>query len=267
MLASSSSAAPTSARTSSNANRLLRIARPPTRRARMPASNSGPLDSPQSLWATVHRLAVGEAWPPSTDSAADRLVRAAAQESLLPLLFEHAPPPAVVRGALDRARAWQRVFSRRADVLDRAIVRVGELLRGEPFLFLKGADYRNRLYARTWLRPMQDIDVLVPAGRVDTVVGRLRDIGRPQLFPGGAVARLASYHERVFDLGEVRVESHHSFIQRIRYRVDYEGVWNRRASLSAGTLAGERLGDADALLYHAISLANDEFAAPLVRFV
>src|SRR5262249_20207981 len=183
------------------------------------------------------------------------------------LLFEHAPPPAVVRGALDRARAWQRVFGRRAEVLDRAIVRVGELLRGEPFLFLKGADYRHRLYARTWLRPMQDIDVLVPAERVGTVTRRLQDLGLPQIFPRGPVSRLASYHERVFDLGEVRVEIHHSFIQRIRYRVNYEGVWRRRAFLSAGTLAAERLGDADALLYHSISLANDEFASPLIRFV
>src|SRR5215831_16882129 len=203
MLASSSSAAPTSARTSSNANRLLRIARPPTRRARMPASNSGPLDSPQSLWATVHRLAVGEAWPPSTDSAADRLVRDAAQERLLPLLFEHASPPAVVRGALDRARAWQRVFSRRADALDRAIVRVGKLLQGEPFLFLKGSDYRHRLYPRPWLRPMQDIDVLVPGRSIDAITRRLEGLGLPRRFPGGSVARLSSYHERVFDLGEV----------------------------------------------------------------
>lgn len=194
-------------------------------------------------------------------------MRAAAEEKLLPLLFADDSAPAVVREALARASAWKRVFSLRSAALDDAILRVGELLRGEPFLFLKGADYRHRLYPATWLRPMQDIDVLVPAGRTDAVTRRLREIGLNQRFPVGAVARLASYHERVFDLEDVTLEVHHSFVQRIRYRVDYEGVWARRAHLAAGPLAAERLGDADALLYHAVSFATDEFAVPLIRFV
>ena len=194
-------------------------------------------------------------------------MRAAAEERLLPLLFEDDSLPAVVRDALDRASAWKRLFSLRSAALDASMLRVGELLRGEPFLFLKGADYRHRLYPRTWLRPMQDIDVLVPAGRADAVTRRLREFGLTRRFPVGAVARLASYHERVFDLEDVTLEVHHSFVQRIRYRVDYEGVWARRATLSAGPLAAERLGDSDALLYHAVSFANDEFAVPLIRFV
>jgi hypothetical protein len=198
---------------------------------------------------------------------ADRLVRAGAEERLLPLLFEGDSLPALVRDALDRASAWRRLFSLRAATLDRTIVRVGEILRGEPYLFLKGADYRYRIYPRTWLRPMQDIDVLVPAARADAVTRQLEEIGLPRRFPGGPMARLASYHERVFDLGDVTLEVHHSFVQRIRYRVDYEGVWARRAPLSAGPLSAQRLGDADALLYHAVSFANDEFAVPLIRFV
>lgn len=201
------------------------------------------------------------------EAGADHFVRIAAEERLLPLLVEDASLPALVRDAIGRTRVWQRLFSRRAAALDLAVARVGELLRGEPFLFLKGADYRYRLYTRTWLRPMQDIDVLVPVARADAVTRRLEDHGLPRRFPGGAVARLASYHERVFDLGDVTLEVHHSFIQRIRYHVDYDAVWRRRAPLDAGGLAAQRLGDTDAIMYHAISLANDQFAVPLVRYL
>src|SRR5262249_24427431 len=79
--------------------------------------------------------------------------------------------------------------------------------------------------------------------------------------------RLPSYHERVFALDGVSVELHHSFVQRIRYRIDYGAVWSRRAPLPGAPAGSERLGDADALLYHAVSLANDEFASPLIRFL
>ena len=164
-------------------------------------------------------------------------------------------------------RAWRHAFALRAAALDRTIGRVRELFEGEPFLFLKGSDYRFRLYPETGLRPMQDVDVLVPAPRADAVTARLEALGLTRSFPAGAVARLPSYHERVFSLEGVTVEVHHSFVQRLRYRIDYDGVWARRAALGGGPAGSERLGDADAILYHAISLANDEFATPLIRFL
>jgi hypothetical protein len=222
---------------------------------------------PESLWRAVARYGGAGAFPPADPAGADRFVRAAAEERLFPLLCAGETLTPEVAAALARARAWRHAFSRRAAALDGAVLRAGELLTGEPFLFLKGADYRFRLYPETWLRPMQDVDVLVPAGRADAVTAKLEALGLPRSFPGGAVGRLASYPERIFAIGDVTFEVHHSFVQRVRYRVDYEGVWERRARLSAGALAAERLGDADALLYHAISFAKDEFAAPLIRFL
>lgn len=224
-------------------------------------------EPPESLWKAVARYGGAGAFPPADPAAADRFVRAAAEERLFPLLCAERTLTPEVAEALDRARAWRHAFSRRAAALDGAVLRAGELLRDEPFLLLKGADYRFRLYPETWLRPMQDVDILVPAGRVDAVTGKLEALGLPRSFPGGAVGRLASYPERIFAIGDVTFEVHQSFVQRVRYRIDYEGVWARRVRLSAGTLAAERLGDADALLYHAISFAKDEFAVPLIRFL
>jgi hypothetical protein len=147
------------------------------------------------------------------------------------------------------------------------VLQVVDLLKDEPFLLLKGADYRFRLYPETWLRPMQDVDILVPAGRVDAITRKLEALGLQRSFPGGAVSRLASYPERIFAIGDVTFEVHQSFVHPVRHPIDYEGVWARRARLSSGTLAAERLGDVDALLYHAISCAKDEFAVPLIRLL
>jgi hypothetical protein len=77
---------------------------------------------------------------------------------------------------------------------------------------------------------------------------------------------VSSYYERAFVLGDVIVEVHHSFVQRIRHRIDYEGVWSRRVVEEAGR-GMARLGDADALAGHALAMAKDEFSVPLIRYV
>jgi hypothetical protein len=68
-------------------------------------------------------------------------------------------------------------------------------------------------------------------------------------------------------MGPVVVEVHHSFVQRARHCIDYEGLWSRRVRV--GGLRSEvfRLDDSDALAYHALSLAVDEFSVPLVRYL
>lgn len=119
-------------------------------------------DVPPSLWPAVHRIAAGEGWPPSSEASADLLVREAARQGLLPLLFEEDASPAVVAAALERNRAWRRIHALRAELLENALRDLEGLLTGEPWLLLKGGDYRYRLYPRPWLRPMQDIDLLVP---------------------------------------------------------------------------------------------------------
>jgi hypothetical protein len=221
---------------------------------------------PRSLWPTVHRLATGAAWPPASPEAADRLVARAIREGLQPLLFADAEQPAVVLDALSRVRALDRLSARRAAILLSAAQQLDRILQDEPFVFLKGIDYAHRLYPSPALRPMQDVDILVPRERMAMACRALESRGLRRV-PTAAVAELPSHHEQLFRLGEVSVDVHHSFVQRARNRIDYEGVWSRRVPLDAPPLTACRLADADALVYHALAMAVDEFSIPLLRYV
>jgi hypothetical protein len=83
----------------------------------------------------------------------------------------------------------------------------------------------------------------------------------------GAVTELPSHHEQLFRLGDVSVDVHHSFVQRSRNRVNYEGLWTRKVPFAAPGGGAYRLADADSLVCHALSMAADEFSIPLLRYL
>jgi putative nucleotidyltransferase-like protein len=223
------------------------------------------LSLPPSLWPLVHRAAGGEAWPPRTTKEADAFLEAAAREGVLGLAFEVDDLPEAVRAARDRQRAWPTLLARRAGVLGDALAELRRVLGDEPVVLLKGADYAWRLYPRPDLRPMQDLDFLVPESRLEAVLERLRRGGAVPRPTRSAAARLPSYYERGLWLGEVQVEPHVRFLPRARERVDYAAVWARKAPTAVP--ASFRLDDVDGLAYHALSLAKDELSAPLIRWI
>jgi hypothetical protein len=223
------------------------------------------LSLPPSLWRRVHHAAGGPAWPPAGAAEGDRFLEAAAREGVLALAFAAGDLPPAVQEACARQRAWPALLARRAAILQSALGRLRGLLGDEPVVLLKGADYGGRLYPRFELRPMQDLDLLVPASRVEAVAERLLAGGAQPRPPKAAASRLPSHYERVFILDEVVVEVHRRFLPRARERVDYGAVWERR--VPAGAPATFRLHDDDALAYHALSLAKDELTAPLIRWV
>jgi len=222
---------------------------------------------PAPVWRAVHAAANGEPWPPSDDRAGELFVAQASREGLLPLLFEAADLPDAVRAAVGRQPALLALARARAAILFRALGTLGDLLRDEPFVVLKGADYAFRLYPRPEQRPMQDLDVLVPGDRLPAVCERLQAAGLVARRPRTAAREAPSYYERAFLMGDVVVEVHQAFLQRSRLRVDYEAVWRRRVPIAQAGPAAARLDDVDALAYHALSLAKDEFSVPLVRYV
>jgi len=133
-------------------------------------------------------------------------------------------------------------------------------------MLIKGSDYARRLYPDAVLRPMQDIDILVPANRMDAVCERLLAAGlRAQ--PSFGASRDPAHHERVFFHGRILVEVHQSFIQRPRNRVDYEGLWQRAVPLEIDGRSVLRLDDVDALVYHTLSMGIDQFNVRLIRYV
>ena len=208
----------------------------------------------------------GMPWPPGSDEDADLLLAQAGPEGLLPLMFETPLPPALT-AARERQRAHQRLAARRAEILLQGLHAAASALADEPFVVWKGADYALRLYARPDLRPMQDLDLLVPRSRLSAACERLERAGARRRPFRGAASRASSYHERAFELGDVIVELHQAFVQRVRHRVDYDVLWARRTALPVLGPHAFRLDDTDALLAHALSLAKDELTAPLVRFL
>ena len=168
--------------------------------------------------------------------------------------------------ARDEAKGWKRVLEVRARVFHDAVVALCAALGDEPAMLLKGADYARRLYPSPGLRPMHDIDILVPADRIEAVCERLQHAGLARQQAFGA-ARDSAYHERVFFRGRMFVEVHQSFIQRPRHRVDYDAIWRRRLPMEVDGRRVSRLEDVDALAYHALSMSIDQFHVRFMRYV
>lgn len=221
---------------------------------------------PPSFWPSVCRLVTGEEWPSVSATGAALLVERCSAHSLLPLLFEASDLPPAVSSVREAARGWERILQVRARLFRQAATAVCDALDGEPVMLIKGADYAQRLYPSPVLRPMQDIDILVPAARVDAVCDRLLAAGLTRQ-PAFGASRDPAHHERVFFHGRMLVEVHQSFIQRPRHRVDYEGLWQRGMPLEVDGRRVRRLDDVDAVVYHALSMAIDQFNARLIRYV
>lgn len=225
----------------------------------------GDLPLPPSLWPLFLRLAVGsETQSLDTPEARDRLIKVASEEGLLPLLLA-APdvPPAVARvrqtmgalGALMNARYLLQLEAAR-----KLVAIAGDVM------FIKGFDYRHRLYPSPVLRPSGDVDALVPPSSVAAAMRALPAAGYPRITKG--LARMTGeYYELSYDVGQVRVELHRSIGHRIRASIDYEELWTRREPFQVGETTFFRPSPTDALLLHAVTLAKDEMAASLVRFV
>lgn len=214
---------------------------------------------PENVWRAVESLH-GRSWPPRDP---DAFIAAAAGESLLPLLFQES----IVAGALPRHRAMLRLYQARAAKLRTAARLVCELLCDVPFIVMKGADYADRLYGDPSLRPMLDVDILVPRDRMNDIHAILTRNEFTESFSGGAVTRLSSYNERSYVGHDVGVDVHHSFIQRVRHRIDYDAIWRERESYTLDGVDASRLSPLHAFLYHAVSMAKDEFTSPLIRYV
>ncbi len=225
------------------------------------------MELPPSLWPRLYSTVLESPWPPSDAGDALAFVRAARKHRLLPLLISIPDLPESVRTMLPVVDAVYQRLIERTELQLEVLSRLASVLDDEPLILLKGCDYRFRLYPRPELRPSADIDFLIPRARSKVVIERLREAGAQQAFPGGRVSRLSSYHETFFRLGDVTIEPHNSFAQRVRFAIDYEGIWERRVPFAAGPLHAFRLADEDAILYAALSLSLDHFDAPLIKYL
>ena len=145
---------------------------------------------PPSLWDVVALRATGARWPPETQSRAELVARACLDEGLLPLLQAEPALPLLVRDAVRRAMA-SRLHVDRDHALRRGLRRALELI-GSEVVVLKGSDFAHRLYVDPALRPMFDVDLLVPLARAAEVRAHLEYAGAAPIFHGPAT-RVSSY--------------------------------------------------------------------------
>jgi hypothetical protein len=211
---------------------------------------------PQSFWTAVDRVSGGD---PQV------FLRRVVHEGLLSLLLAD---PSAPQSAVRAARAYEaldRTNRLRTRAFEQSVREMLDVIGDAPIIILKGTDYAYRLYPAPHLRPRQDIDVLVRREDAKRLARRLKDAGYEQHFPAGPVARLSTYHEAVFVVGNATIELHHSFVQRARNRVDYEGVWKRAKPWSGFDQRLLRLDDVDGLVYHTINMNSDQFSTPIFR--
>ena len=202
---------------------------------------------------------------PQIDSEADwnRLATAASQEGLLPLLM-YAPPPEIAN-LMARATALRALVDHR-HALQATAARTFVSIYGEG-VFYKGWDLRHRLYSLPQLRPSADLDVLVRRSKVSGVRKALTTAGHPQVRSASGTVWAPFYYELGFDIGEVRVEVHRSAFQPVRATVDYDEIHAARESFVADGVTYYRPSALHATVLHALALAKDEMAVPMIRFV
>jgi hypothetical protein len=93
---------------------------------------------------------------------------------------------------LARLRQGYYLSLLRSDRLDAELERIVPALRAEgiPVMLLKGAALARSVYPSPALRPMDDLDVLIPGSQVAQAVARLEALGyRPRPDPAGYSAR------------------------------------------------------------------------------
>jgi hypothetical protein len=221
------------------------------------------IELPENFWPLI-ASAAGTAWPPGGAGEARKFIRQCVAEAALPLLFATGGP-AEVNAELGAWRALDAANRQRTASLTRAIAGLPSRI-GDDFILLKGSDVSHRLYPAPELRPMGDIDVLVPIESMPLVTERL--VGNGARIRYWRLTHFSAANpDRAFDLGDLTLEVHHSIVHRASARIDYGSIWRSRVRTSVAGVELSRLADADALLAAALNLAKDNLAGPLLRFL
>ena len=139
-----------------------------------------------------------------------------------------------------------------------------------PAVLLKGAVLGWLIYPDPLLRPMNDIDILLPKKQMDDAEAALMGLGyqKVSMFEGRPVSE-REYHERAYYRylvpGKVvqLIELHSGFSQSFRFNVPYTDVLQRAQPFEQGGPGAYRLDENDQLIHLAIHLACMKFQGPL----
>ena len=225
-----------------------------------------------------HRRADIALTPPLGPDDWRLLAATARREGVAPLLYRALNENEWLADALPDVQADLRqtyyATTARNLLLYRELSRILTALSPVPVVVLKGAALAATLYPSIGLRPMGDVDLLVPRGRLDQAVAAVRALGYarkvPERRPG--LARLVTYEVNL-DGGEhihLHVELHWSLIggEESRYRPRIDWFWEQVETADLPGVQALVLRPIAHLLYSAAHLAlfHGEAHSPLRWF-
>ncbi len=197
--------------------------------------------------------------PPELDA---ELVELAAREGLAPLLGARLQRGATIAGGAAAAlvRAHREELARGL-VREQALRPLARALgaAGIPMLLLKGAALERSVYG-PGERPMNDVDVLVPAARFAQAVRLARGLGAEPLGPARrAVTRRFEYAAAFALPPGVGVEIHRAVSPSPLFAVDIDGLFRRARAAADGALVPD---PTDLFLLLALHAAKHGFCLP-----
>jgi len=223
------------------------------------------LSSPGGCWPTPHQESLlkaallsgpeaQKAWTAWRDQVTDLTTLDHASVRLLPLLHANLtrlgvsdPWAPVLRGAYRKAWYTNRVLLHALEKVVRALEGAGV-----PTMALKGSALVAAVYSDVGLRPMNDIDLLVHPGDLDTTVGALAELGFRPYHGGQRIDhdRLSTVNAAAFVDPRGHVLDLHWHVLRDSCGPDADGdFWARAVPTRIGSATTSRLGPSDQLIH------------------
>ena len=152
---------------------------------------------------------------------------------------------------------------RRARLVAEVVSAVSEA--GVPVVLLKGVSYAGWLYEDPAERPMADVDVMVPGGRVGQAGRVLVTLGFTERVDAVSSSRL--HHALTFQRGPDMIDLHRSIAQPGRVHIDLPAVWRRTVPCAERKDGALRLEPVDEALFHFVGVARTQLYAPAIAYV
>ena len=137
-----------------------------------------------------------------------------------------------------------------------------------PVALWKGVSHAGTIYADPALRPLGDIDLLVPPARFDQALSCLSSDGY-QAQTRRRAGKPRGFHHAVeveHSAQPFAVDLHVAFSGARRHRLDLNAVW-QRAVPAPDWPGAVRLDPVDDLLTHYLHMARSGFIVPVVSYV
>ncbi len=134
-----------------------------------------------------------------------------------------------------------------------------------PVILLKGVSYSSTLYRVPALRPMVDIDLMIPAELAEEAVDTLTSLGYQRSSKGRERSSLS--HAITLGRDATPIDLHRTIAQPLRTSIDLTAVWQRAAPASERTDGALRLDQVDETVFHLLHIARHELAVAAIAYV